>query len=611
MTEHLPCPTVAIIAHVDHGKTTLLDCLLRQSGTLSERGPVVERVMDSNPQERERGITIVAKCTAVDWQGHRIQIVDTPGHQDFGGEVERMLRMVDSVLLVVDAVEGPMPQTRYVLRKALEHGYRPLVVINKMDRPLARPNEVLDAVFDLFTALGANDQQLDFPTVYASAKAGWASLQDDAPGSNMDPLFQAIVDHVVPPAVSSSAPCQFQVSTLDYSEYVGRIAIGRVSAGRLRRGMQAVCCRRDGKQDLFRVTKLMGFRGLERVDLEEAVAGEIVALAGIDRVTVGETICPAEHPAPLPLIPIDEPTISMLFGINSSPFAGREGKYVTGRQLRERLDKELEHNVGLRLETLRDSTTQGTESWKIYGRGTLHLSVLIETMRREGYEMTVGQPQVVIRDGEEPYELAVVSVPQGYSGTVIEKLSRRFGTLLRHEVDASGTATLEFEIPSRGLIGYRSEFLTDTRGEGVLYHSFARYGSWAGPLRRRENGVMIVQTTCETVTYGLNALQERGRFCVGPQEPVYAGQVVGLHSRANDLVINPGRKKQLTNFRNSGHDENYRLTPPLRFTLEEALELIAEDELVEVTPQTIRLRKRTLDHAQRQREEKQTKGPAA
>jgi GTP-binding protein len=590
------CRTIAIIAHVDHGKTTLLDHMLRQSGALVERGELVECVMDSNPQERERGITILSKCTAIEWEGHQIQIVDTPGHQDFGSEVERVLRMVDSVLLLVDAVEGPMPQTRYVLRKALERGCRPVVVINKMDRPERRPSAVLDEIFDLFDALGADDRQLDFPVVYASGRGGWASL-DEGEGVDLRPLFETVVAEVPAAGADPSAPLQLQVATLDYSEYLGRIAVGRVHAGAIHRGMRAVCCRRDGSLTPFRVTKLMGFLGLKRVDRDRAVAGEIVALAGIDGVNVGETICDAETPAPLPLIPIDAPTISMLIGVNSSPFAGRDGRFVTSRQVRERLERELEHNVGLRLEA-----TERKDFWRIMGRGTLHLSVLLETMRREGYEISVGQPQVVLRDDEEPFESLFVTVPSIYTGVVIEKLSRRSGVVLQHEVDGQGVAQLELRIPSRGLIGYCSEFLTDVHGEGVLYHAFESYGPFVGEIRRRENGAMIVQHDCVTASYGLHGLQERGRLFVGPGEQTYAGQIIGLHNRGNDLVVNPGRRKQLTNFRAAGRDEAIHLTPPTRYSLEEALELIADDELVEITPRAIRLRKRVLDHHERRRE---------
>ena len=592
--------SIAIVAHVDHGKTTLLDHLLRQSGTLRERGPATERVMDSNPQERERGITILAKCTAIRWNDQLIQVVDTPGHQDFGGEVERILKMVDTVLLVVDAVEGPMPQTRYVLRKALEHGYRPIVVINKMDRPEARPEWVHNAVFDLFDALGANEQQLDFPVVYASARNGWASHTTDT-GKDLTPLFEAIIQHVEAPHLDSEAPLQLQVATLDWSDYLGRIAIGRIYAGTIRRGNRAVCIRRDGSTHNFKVTKLMGFLGLERIDREDAEAGEIVALAGVDQVTVGETLCDEDHPLPLPLIPIDQPTINMLFCSNTSPFAGREGQFVTSRQVYGRLLKELEHNVALRLED-----TDRSDQWRVSGRGTLHLSVLIENMRREGYELAVGQPQVVMQGDEEPWEDVTINVPEQYSGSVIEKLARRSAVLLRHEVDSNGIATLELEVPSRGLIGYRSEFLTATRGLGIMYHAFSRYAPKGGQIRRRENGALVVQEPGETVTYGMFNLQERGSFFCGAGEKVYAGQVIGLHTRSNDLVINPCKEKHLTNMRTSSADEKRTLTPVVPPTLEQAIELIADDELVEVTPTSIRIRKRTLDHIHRRKEAKET-----
>ena len=597
--------SIAIVAHVDHGKTTLLDHMLRQSGTLKERGEKVERVMDSNPQERERGITILAKCTAIDWRGTHIQVVDTPGHQDFGGEVERILRMVDSVLLLVDAVEGPMPQTRYVLRKALEHGYRPIVVINKMDRPQARAEWVHERVFDLFDALGATDPQLDFAVVYASGREGWAAAEEGTVGTDLAPLFASIIENVPAPHIEPDGPLQLQVSTLDYSEYLGRIAIGRVHSGTITRGMRGAVHRRDGRIDKFRVTRLMGFLGLERVERESAEAGEIVALAGVEGVTVGETICAEDVPAPLPLIPIDQPTISMTISANNSPFAGREGQYVTSRQILQRLERELEHNVGLRLEP-----TDRADAWRVSGRGTLHLSVLIENMRREGYELNVGQPQVVIRGNEEPWEEVSISVPDVSSGVVIDKLTRRAGVLMRHEVDLQGIATLELEIPSRGLIGYRSEFLTDTRGEGIIYHAFSRYAPRAGTIRRRENGAMIAQELCTTVVYGLFGLQERGRLLLGSGVPVYPGQVIGLHSRANDLVVNPGKKKQLTNMRASGSDDAQRLTPHWQPTLEEAIELIESDELVEVTPKSIRVRKRILDHNDRRKDEKRAR-PAA
>ena len=594
--------SIAIVAHVDHGKTSLLDQMLRQSGTLQERGEVQERVMDSNPQERERGITILSKCTAISWNGTKVQIVDTPGHQDFGGEVERIMRMVDSVLLLVDAVEGPMPQTRYVLRKALERGYRPIVVINKMDRPEIRPDWVHDQVFDLFDALGATDEQLDFPVVYAAGRDGWASLTEEK-GEDLAPLFETILNHVPEPKYDADAPLQLQVSTLDYSNFLGRIAIGRITAGRIRKNQSALVSRRSGKMDTCRIARLMGFMGLERVDTEQAVAGDIVCLSGVAGVTVGETICDPDNPNPMELIPIDEPTISMVLGANTSPFAGQEGDYVTSRQVLERLERELEHNVGLRVEE-----TERADQWRVSGRGTLHLSVLVETMRREGYELMVGQPQVVMRDGEEPYEEVTVTVPDASSGVVIEKLTSRSGVLMRHEVDENGTASLEFEIPSRGLIGYRSEFLTDTRGEGIMYQAFSRYAPKAGAIRRRENGALIVQDPGATVTYGLFNLQDRGRLITGAGEKVYAGQVIGLHSRSNDLIVNPSKRKQLTNMRASGSDDSMRLTPHWVPSLEEAIELIEEDEMVEVTPKNIRIRKRLLDHNDRRKDEKAKKG---
>ncbi len=591
--------TIAIIAHVDHGKTTLVDHMLRQSGTLRERGAQVDRVMDSNPQERERGITILAKCTAVEWNGTKVQIVDTPGHQDFGGEVERILRMVDNVVLIVDAVEGPMPQTRYVLRKALEHGYKPIVVLNKMDRPEARPEWAHNAVFELFDALGATEEQLDFAVVYAAGRQGWASKDMNTAGTDLAPLFETIMERVPEPKFLDDEPLQLQVATLDYSDYVGRIAIGRVTRGKIKRGMNACCMRRDGSKDNFRVTKLMGFMGLERVDVEEAISGDIVALSGVANVTVGETICAAEFPDPLPLIPIDQPTICMTFSANDSPFAGREGTYVTSRQVLDRLRKETEHNVGLRVEA-----TNRSDTWLVFGRGTLHLSVLIETMRREGYELQVGQPQVVLQGDMEPWENVTINVPDVSQGAVIEKLARRSGVMTRHEVDHNGIATLEFEVPSRGLIGYRSEFLTDTRGEGIMYQAFSKYAPRAGEIRRRENGALIVQDNCETVTFGLFNIQERGRLMVGAGEQVYGGQVIGLHVRNNDLVINAGKTKKLTNMRASGSDEKQFLTPPWRPTLEQAIEFIGDDEQVELTPKSIRIRKRTLEHNMRKKEAK-------
>ncbi|HRE90336.1 MAG TPA: translational GTPase TypA [Myxococcota bacterium] len=600
---------IAIIAHVDHGKTTLVDGLLKQSGTLRENrsGEANDRVMDFNDQEKERGITITAKNTAVTWNGTRINIVDTPGHSDFGSEVERVLRMVDGVLLLVDAAEGPMPQTRFVLRKSLELGLKALVCINKIDRKDARPKEVLNEIFDLFVSLGANDEQLDFPVIYAAARLGWAinDLEHEAnEGKDLTPLFQFIVDHVPKHTSDVSAPLQLQVATLAHSPFLGRIAIGRIYAGHIKRGMQAVVCRPDGYREPFRVVQLMTFKGLERIDCDEAFAGDIIALAGAGSATVGDTICPAASPNPLPAIPIDPPTLSMTFSPNSSPFAGKEGKFVTSRQIRDRLDRELLSNVGLRVE-------QGPtmEQFVVSGRGTLHLSVLIETMRREGFELSVSPPQVITKENEngqleEPIEEVAIDCAEEYSGSVIEKLNQRGGELRDLMATQDGHVRMRWYCPSQGLIGYRSEFLTDTRGTGTIMHMFDHYAPTKGKTRMRKNGVLIVQDDGETVTYSLNTLQERGQLYCHPGEKVYHGQIIGLHSRENDLVVNPSKGKKLTNVRSSGNDENIFLTPPKIFTLEEALEFIGQDELVEVTPKSIRLRKKHLDHNDRKRFDK-------
>ena len=595
---------IAIVAHVDHGKTTLVDGLLRQSGTFREGAAMTDRVMDSNDQERERGITITSKCTAVEWNDHRINIVDTPGHADFGSEVERVLRMVDAVLLLVDAAEGPMPQTRFVLRKSLELGLRVLVCINKIDRKDARPDEALDEVFDLFTALEATDAQLDFPHCYAAARDGYAIRELGDTSDNLDPLFEMILEHVPKPQGDPEADLQVQVATLAHSQFLGRIAIGRVYRGTIKRGMQAVVCHPDGRKVPFRVSKLMTFKGLERVDCDSAIAGDIVALAGAGDATVGDTICPAGKPEALPSIPIDEPTLSMTFMINTSPFAGQEGKFVTSRQIGERLERELIANVGLRV-------TQGAspEQFDVNGRGTLHLSVLIETMRREGYELAISQPQVILRevDGEqqEPFEEVAIDCAEEYTGSVIEKLNIRGGTLEDLRVDDSGQARMRWTIPSRGLIGYRSDYLTDTRGTGTLMHTFHHYGPLKSTPRARSNGVLIAQDPCETAGYSLDNLQDRGVLFVAPVVKVYNGQIIGLHSRENDLVVNPSKGKKLTNVRSSGTDDAIRLIPPRTFSLEEALEFIEPDELVEVTPKSIRLRKRHLDHNARKRAAKQ------
>jgi GTP-binding protein len=595
---------VAIVAHVDHGKTTLVDQLLRQTGTFREGAQVQERVMDSFDQERERGITILAKNTAVVWRGIRINIVDTPGHADFSSEVERVLRMVDAVLLLVDAAEGPMPQTRFVLRKSLELGHRAIVVINKIDRHDARPDEVLNEVFDLFAALGAADYQLDFPHLYAASREGFAIRELTDAQQDLTPLFEMIVEHVPPPAGDPAAPLKMQVATLAHSPFLGRIAIGRIYQGTIRRGMQAVVARPNHDRESFRVTKLMTFKGLERIDTDHAEAGDIIALAGAGDATVGDTIATSEDATPLPAIPIDEPTMAMTFMTNTSPFAGREGRFVTSRQLADRLRRELIANVGLRIDPL-----PSPDQFKVSGRGTLHLSVLIETMRREGFELAVSQPVVIMKeiDGQpcEPFEEVVIDCQEGYSGSVIEKLNQRGGELGDLHVDEGGHARMRWLVPSRGMIGYRSEFLTDTRGTGTMVSVFSHYGPVKTARRRRNQGVILVQDDCTTVAYALWNLQERGALFMGPGEECYHAQIMGLHSRENDLVVNPAKGKKLTNVRASGSDENIQLTPPRTFSLEEALEFIDEDELVEVTPKSVRIRKRILDHNSRKRSQKE------
>lgn len=613
---------VAVIAHVDHGKTTLLDAMLRQSGLFRDNQEIADRALDRMDQERERGITILAKCTAIDiWtkggeaqdsdprggSDLRIHLVDTPGHADFGGEVERVLKLVDSVLLLVDASEGPMPQTRFVLEKALQRGHGVIVVINKVDRDGARPEEVLNEVFDLFGILGANDRQLDFPVVYASAKEGWAIRELDEPRRDLAPLFEMIREYAVPPEVVHEGAFQAQMAMLDYDDYLGRIGIGRVYRGTIRRGDRAVVVCPGGTPRPFRVTSLMGFLGLARVDIEAAQAGDLIALAGAPDVTVGDTICDADAIAPLPAIAVDPPTITMLFRVNDSPFAGQVGRYVTSRQLRDRLWREGEHNVSLRF-----AETDRPEVFRVSGRGVLQLGVLIETLRREGYELQVGPPEVVTRrDAEtgalqEPFEAVEVQVQQGLAGVVIEKLGSRGARMDDMDLRGDGTARLKFTVPSRGLIGYRSQFLTDTRGTGVLGSVVSHYGPYAGPIARRKEGALIVMDPCDTVSYGLWGLQERGVLFVNPGEKVYAGQVIGLHARENDLIVNPGRQKKLTNMRASGSDEAIRLIPPFQPTLEQSLELIDDDELVEVTPSSIRIRKRILDHNERKKQERQT-----
>jgi GTP-binding protein len=588
---------IAIIAHVDHGKTTLVDKLLQQSGTLGHRGAPVERVMDSNVLERERGITILAKNTALRWRDYRINIVDTPGHADFGGEVERVLSMVDSVLLLVDAVDGPMPQTRFVTQKAFAMGFRPIVVINKIDRPGARPHWVLDRTFDLFDRLGASDEQLDFPVLYASALHGYASLDENARAGDMTPLFETIAKHVSPPRVDPTGPFQLQVSSLDYSSYVGVIGIGRIRRGQIKTNTPVVILDRHGNRRTGRILQILGFQGLERIEFPEASAGDIIAFTGIDGLGISDVICDPNQVEPLPPLKVDEPTMSMTFQVNTSPFAGREGKYVTSRQLRERLYRELIHNVALRVED-----TDDPDKFQVSGRGELHLSILIENMRREGYELAVSRPEVIVRqiDGElcEPYEQLTVDVEEQHQGAMMEKLGERRGDLLDMQPDGKGRVRLDYLIPARGLIGFQTEFLTTTSGTGLIYHVFDRYGPLKkGAIGARINGVLIANATGKALAYALFNLQERGRMMVGPGDEVYEGMIVGIHSRDNDLVVNPLKAKQLTNIRAAGSDENILLTPPVRMSLEQALEFIDDDELVEVTPKSIRLRKKLLlDH---------------
>ncbi len=595
---------IAIIAHVDHGKTTLVDQLLRQSGTLDARKVVPDRVMDSDALERERGITILAKNTALRWRDYRINIVDTPGHADFGGEVERVLSMVDSVLLLVDAVDGPMPQTRFVTQKAFVHGLRPIVVINKIDREEARPHWVLDQTFDLFDKLGASEEQLDFPVVYASALRGFAGYEPNELARDMTPLFETIVQHCPPPDVDESGPLQLQISQLDYSSYVGAIGIGRIKRGRLRRNSTVSVIDRHGNVRTERIIQVLGFLGLERIEVEEAVAGDIVAFAGIERPQISDTICDPSRPEALPPLIVDEPTISMTFEVNTSPFSGREGKFVTSRQIRERLLREAMHNVALRVEE-----TDDPDKFLVFGRGELHLGVLLENMRREGYELAVSRPRAVIKeiDGRqcEPYEALTVDVDESSQGAVMQALGERGGQLTGMQPDGKGRVRLDYIIPSRGLIGFQTAFRTLTSGLGIMHHVFDHFGPVLDrEIGQRQNGVLISNSQGKTLPYALFNLQERGRLLVGPGEDVYEGQIIGIHSRENDLVVNPLRAKKLTNIRAAGRDENIILTPPLRFTLEQAMEFIADDELVEVTPGQIRLRKRYLKEHERRRAER-------
>lgn len=592
---------IAIIAHVDHGKTTLVDKLLQQTGTLNERAPKIERVMDSNALEKERGITILAKNTCVYWKGYQINIVDTPGHADFGGEVERILSMVDSVLLLVDAVDGPMPQTRFVTQKAFARGLNPIVVINKIDRPGARPDWVMDQVFDLFDNLGANDTQLDFPVVYTSALNGYAKLKLEDNTSDMSALLQTIIDKVTPPCVDSDGPFQMQISSLDYSSYVGTIGIGRVTRGQIKAKSPVKIIDKDGNMRSGRLLQLLGFKGLERVEIEGASAGDIIAITGIESLNISDTICDPNQVEALPALLVDEPTISMTFQVNDSPLAGQEGKFVTSRKIRERLNTELLHNVALRVEDSDDP-----DKFRVSGRGELHLSILIETMRREGYELAISKPEVIIREvnGEqqEPYEHLTVDVEENHQGTIMEKLGERRGEMQNMVPDGKGRVRLDYLIPTRGLIGFHNEFLSCTSGTGLMYHVFDHYGPlFKGRIGKRINGVMIANCPGTARAFALFNLQERGRLFLEPQSVCYEGMIVGIHARDNDLVVNVTKEKQLTNIRASGSDENIILTPSVKLSLEQALEFIDDDELVEVTPLSIRLRKKFLKEHDRKK----------
>ena len=592
---------IAIIAHVDHGKTTLVDCLLQQSGTLDRRAEGSERIMDSNDQERERGITILAKNTALKWNGYRINIVDTPGHADFGGEVERVLSMVDSVLLLVDAVDGPMPQTRFVTSKAFEQGLNPIVVVNKVDRPGARPDWVVDQMFDLFDRLGATEEQLDFPVIFASAIEGISGLDHEDMATDMTPLFETVIDKVPAPKVNSDGPLQMQISALDYNSYLGVIGVGRITRGILTPSTQVAVVDGEGSKRNGRILKVMGYHGLERVDVESAEAGDIVCVTGIDGLNISDTICDPAAVEALPALSVDEPTVSMTFQVNDSPFAGKEGKYVTSRNIRERLDRELIHNVALRVE-------QGDtpDKFVVSGRGELHLSVLIESMRREGFELGVSRPEVIQKevDGvmQEPYEQLVIDCEDRHQGSVMEELGIRRAELKNMVPDGKGRVRLEFIIPARGLIGFRSLFLTLTSGGGILTHVFDHYGPVKNAeIIHRMNGVLVSLAKGKTLAYSLFTLQDRGRLIIDPNVDVYEGQIIGLHSRNNDLTVNPTKAKQLTNIRAAGTDENLVMTPPIRHSLEQALEFIEDDELVEVTPTSIRLRKKLLQEHERRR----------
>ncbi len=591
---------IAIIAHVDHGKTTLVDQLLRQSGTFRANQQVDERVMDSNDIEKERGITILAKNTAIDYEGYHINIVDTPGHADFGGEVERVLGMVDCVVLLVDAQEGPMPQTRFVTKKALALGLKPIVVINKIDKPSARPSWVIDQTFELFDNLGATDEQLDFPIVYASGLSGFAKLEETDESNDMRPLFDTILKHTPAPSGSADETLQLQISQLDYDNYTGRLGIGRILNGRIKPGQVVAVMNHDQQIAQGRINQLLGFKGLERVPLEEAEAGDIVIISGIEDIGIGVTITDKDNPKGLPMLSVDEPTLTMDFMVNTSPLAGTEGKFVTSRQIRDRLQKELLTNVALRVEDTADA-----DVFRVSGRGELHLTILLENMRREGYELAVGKPRVVYRDIDgqkcEPYENLTVDVPDDNQGAVMEELGRRRGELTNMESDGNGRTRLEYHIPARGLIGFQGEFMTLTRGVGLMSHVFDDYGPVKPDMPGRHNGVLVSQEQGEAVAYALWNLEDRGRMFVSPNDKIYEGMIIGIHSRENDLVVNPLKGKKLTNIRASGTDEAVRLTTPIKLTLEGAVEFIDDDELVEITPQSIRLRKRYLSELERRR----------
>ncbi|MDN0073501.1 translational GTPase TypA [Crenobacter sp. SG2303] len=591
---------IAIIAHVDHGKTTLVDQLLRQSGTFRENQQVAERVMDSNDLEKERGITILAKNTAIDYEGVHINIVDTPGHADFGGEVERVMGMVDGVVLLVDAVEGPMPQTRFVTKKALALGLRPIVVINKIDRPGARPDWVVDQTFDLFDKLGATDEQLDFPIIYASGLSGFAKYELEDESDNMRPLFETVLKHVPIPAGDADAPLQLQISALDYSTYTGRLGLGRILNGRIKPGQVVVVMNHEEQTAQGRINQVLGFKGLERVEVAEAEAGDIVVISGLEDIGIGVTICDRDAPVGLPVLGVDEPTLTMDFMVNTSPLAGTEGKFVTSRQIRDRLQKELLTNVALRVED-----TEDADVFRVSGRGELHLTILLENMRREGFEMAVGKPRVVYKDVDgvkcEPYENLTVDLEDNTQGAVMEELGRRRGELTNMESDGQGRTRLEYHIPARGLIGFQGDFLTMTRGTGLMSHVFDDYAPVKPDMPGRHNGVLISQENGEAVAYALWNLEDRGRMFVSPGDKLYEGMIIGIHSRDNDLVVNPLKGKKLTNVRASGTDEAVRLTTPIKMTLESAVEFIDDDEIVEITPQNIRMRKRFLQEHERRK----------